>query len=138
MTRQTTTAILAILFTAAGASAADLTIAVDGVASADGKVMVAMYNSADAFRVKPYRALMAPATAGTVTLKFTELPAGDYAFAVYHDANGNGKLDMNAVGMPVEDYAFSNNAMGKRAAPSYEDARFQLPAGGATASVSLR
>jgi uncharacterized protein (DUF2141 family) len=138
MRRQTATAILAFLFTATGASAADLTIAVDGVASADGKVMVAMYNSADAFRGKPYRALMAPATAGTVTLKFTELPAGDYAFAVYHDANGNGKLDMNAVGMPVEDYAFSNNAMGKRAAPSYEDARFQLPAGGATASVSLR
>ena len=140
MTRQTATAFLAVLFAAASAcaSAGDLTITVEGVASADGRLMVALYNSAETFRGKPALARMAPASAGTVTLAFKELPAGDYAFAVYHDANGNGKLDMNAVGMPVEDYAFSNNAMGNRSAPAYEDARFQVPPGGAAVSVNLR
>ncbi|USX24122.1 DUF2141 domain-containing protein [Oxalobacteraceae bacterium OTU3CINTB1] len=142
MTYQTATAFLAFLFAAAGvnagASAADLTITVEGVASADGRLMVALYNAAETFRGKPYLARMAPASTGAVTLAFKELPAGDYAFAVYHDANGNGKLDLNAVGMPVEDYAFSNNAMGNRSAPSYEDARFQVPAGGAAVSVTLR
>jgi uncharacterized protein (DUF2141 family) len=138
MTTHTATAFLAFLFTAAGASAADLTITVEGVASADGQVLVALYNSAETFRGKPYRARMAPASAGAVTLEVKELPAGDYAFAVYHDANRNGKLDLNAVGMPVEDYAFSNNAMGNRAAPAYDDARFQVPAGGAAVSVNLR
>ena len=140
MTRQTATAFLAFLFAAASASASagDLTITVEGVASADGRLMVALYNSAETFRGKPALARMAPASAGAVTLAFKELPAGDYAFAVYHDANGNGKLDLNAVGMPVEDYAFSNNAMGNRSAPSYEDARFQVPAGGAAVSVNLR
>lgn len=138
MTPHTATAFLAFLFTAAGASAADLTITVEGVASADGQVLVALYNSAETFRGKPYRARMAPASAGAVTLEVKELPAGDYAFAVYHDANRNGKLDLNAVGMPVEDYAFSNNAMGNRAAPAYDDARFQVPAGGAAVSVNLR
>ena len=66
------------------------------------------------------------------------LQAGDYAFALYHDANGNGKLDRNPVGMPTEDYAFSNNAMGKRGAPRFDDARVSLPADGAATSVSLR
>jgi uncharacterized protein (DUF2141 family) len=137
-TRQTATAFLALFLSMASAAAADLTITVDDVASADGQLMVALYNSADTFRGKPYRALSAPASAGTVKLEVKDLPAGDYAFALYHDANRNGKLDMNALGMPAEDYAFSNNAMGKRGAPSYEDARFQVPAAGAAASVSLR
>jgi uncharacterized protein (DUF2141 family) len=142
MTPKTATAFLSFIFAAAGASAgagaADLTITVEGVASADGQVLVALYNSAETFRGKPYLARMAPASAGAVKLEVKQLPAGDYAFAVYHDANGNGKLDLNAVGMPVEDYAFSNNAMGNRGAPSYEDARFWVPAGGAAASVNLR
>jgi uncharacterized protein (DUF2141 family) len=55
------------------------------------------------------RAVVAPAHNGG-TAHGSRLPAGDYAFAVYHDANGNGKLDRNGVGMPTEDYAFSNNA----------------------------
>jgi len=140
MTRLTATAFLAFLLSAAGASAsaADLTITVEGVASADGQLMVAVYNSAETFRGKPFRARMAPASPGAVTVEVKDLPVGDYAFAVYHDANRNGKLDLNAVGMPVEDYAFSNNAMGNRGAPGYEQARFQVPAGGAAVSVNLR
>ncbi|MTV36473.1 DUF2141 domain-containing protein [Duganella radicis] len=131
--------ILAALFAAAApAFAADLTINVEGVSSADGQVMVAIYNSAETFPTKPLRALTAPAHDGTVQLVAAELPAGEYAFALYHDANGNGKLDRNPVGMPIEDYAFSNNAIGKRGAPHFEDARIVLPAGGASTTVNLR
>ena len=132
-----TAAILAIA-ASAPSRAADLTIAVAGVASAQGQIMVALYNSADSFQVQPFRAIAVPATAGTVRVPVKDLPAGDYAFALYHDANGNGKLDRNLLGMPTEDYAFSNNAMGKRGAPAYEAARFQLPAAGAVVNVSLR
>ena len=129
----------ALLFvTAAPSFAADLTINIDGVANAEGQVMVAIFNSADTFLAKPVRAVATPAHEGTVQLQVDGLPAGDYAFAVYHDANGNGKLYRNAVGMPTEDYAFSNNAFGKRGAPSFQEARIVLPAGGASASVNLR
>ncbi len=130
---------IALLFAATlPAYAADLTIRVDGVASADGDIKIALYNSADSFLIKPLRGLQAPAHAGTVEVKVDDLPPGDYAFAVYHDANGNGKMDRNMVGMPTEDYAFSNNAVGKRGAPRYDDARIALPAAGAVASVNLR
>ena len=127
-----------LLAAAAPSFAADLTISIDGVASADGQVMVAIFNSADSFLAQPVRAAAAPAHKGTVQLQLAGLPAGDYAFAVYHDANGNGKLDRNLVGMPTEDYAFSNNAFGKRGAPSFQEARIVLPADGATARVNLR
>ncbi|MRW83000.1 DUF2141 domain-containing protein [Pseudoduganella sp. FT26W] len=131
--------ILAVLFAAAlPATAADLTIHIDGVASAEGDIKVAIYNSADTFLGKPLRGVAAPARAGAVELKVTDLPTGEYAFAVYHDANGNGEMDRNMVGLPTEDYAFSNNALGKRGAPRFEDARIVLPESGATATVNLR
>jgi uncharacterized protein (DUF2141 family) len=130
---------LALLFAATlPAYAADLTIRIDGVASADGDIKIALYNSADGFLSKSVRGLQAPAHTGTVEVKVADLPPGDYAFAVYHDANGNGKMDRNMVGMPTEDYAFSNNAVGKRGAPRYEDARIVLPAAGAVVTVNLR
>jgi uncharacterized protein (DUF2141 family) len=132
--------ILAALIAAAASpvGAAELTIAVDGVASAEGQVMVALYNGADTFLGKPLRALSVPAVAGAMQVRIADLPAGDYAFAIYHDANGNGKMDRNPLGMPSEDYAFSNNAAGKRGAPAFEQARFSLPVGGATSAVNLR
>jgi uncharacterized protein (DUF2141 family) len=131
--------ILAVLLAAALPShAADLTIRVDGVSSAEGSIRIAVFNSADTFLARPLRGVEAPAQAGTVQLLVADLPAGDYAFAVYHDANGNGKMDRNTMGMPSEDYAFSNNALGKRGAPRYDEARIELPQAGATAIVNLR
>jgi uncharacterized protein (DUF2141 family) len=35
------------------------------------------------------------------------LPAGEYAFVVYHDVNSNGTLDANLFGYPTEPMAFS-------------------------------
>jgi len=132
--------LVAVLVAAAmlPACAADLTITVQGVASADGQVMIALYDSADSFLGRPLRAVAAPATQGDVQVQVKDLAAGEYAFAIYHDANGNGKLDRNAAGMPIEDYGFSNNALGKRGAPAFEDARVLLPVAGAATSVSLR
>lgn len=128
----------ALMLATTPAGAADLKIAVSGVSSADGTIMVALYNSAETFQQKPFRATAAQAVAGTTQIEFKDLPAGDYAFSLYHDANGNGKMDANLVGIPTEDYAFSNNAMGKFGPPKYEAARFVLPAVGAVQNVSLR
>jgi uncharacterized protein (DUF2141 family) len=136
MSRTLIAAMIAAVIMPAGA--ADLTITVEGVASADGQLMIALYDSAANFPAKSLRAMAVPAAAGTVQVQVRDLAAGDYAFAVYHDANGNGKLDRNTVGIPTEDYGFSNNALGKRGAPAFEDARVALPAAGAATSISLR
>ena len=126
----------AILLAAGQAGAADLAIRIDDVKAAGGQLMVALYNSAASFLKTPVTSLGVPASQNTVVLK--DLPAGDYAFAVYHDVNSNGKMDTNLLGIPTEDYAFSNNALGKMGPPNYQMARFTLPAAGATVRVSLR
>jgi uncharacterized protein (DUF2141 family) len=120
------------------ASAADLTIVVDDVKAAGGSLMVALYDSADSFLQKPARASGQPAAASGNQIVFKDLPEGDYAFALYHDANANGKLDRNLVGIPTEDYAFSNNALGKMGPPNFEMAKFTIPAAGATVRVTLK
>jgi uncharacterized protein (DUF2141 family) len=43
------------------------------------------------------------------------VPHGEYAIAVFVDVNGNGKMDKNFLGIPKEQYGFSNNVMGKMA-----------------------
>lgn len=118
--------------------AADLTIHIDDVKRAAGVVSVALYNREAGFMKTPLINSNVPALQGSTTVVFKDLPAGDYAFAVLHDANGNGKMDRNLVGLPTEDYAFSNNAVGKMGPASYADARFSLPPTGAAVRVSLR
>jgi uncharacterized protein (DUF2141 family) len=128
----------AAMLTAGLAGAADLTIHIDDVKAASGNVMVAVYSSAGTFLKKPDNATGAPAAVGGNTVVFKDLAEGEYAFAVYHDANANGKMDSNLIGIPTEDYAFSNNAMGKMGPPSFDNAKFVLPAAGAAVRVTLK
>ena len=128
----------AALLTMNLATAADLTIVVDDVKSADGMLMVALYDSAGAFLKTPVNATGTRAATSDNKVVFKNLPEGVYAFAVYHDANSNGKMDRNLVGIPTEDYAFSNNAMGKMGPPAYDEAKFTLPAAGATVRVTVK
>jgi uncharacterized protein (DUF2141 family) len=124
---------------AAPAPAADLTIAIDGVRSDSGYVMVAVYDRPDTFRKEGQEVaatrLSVKRSAGKVTL--FGLPPGGYAVAAFHDENGDGKLDTNLLGQPVEGYGFSNNARGTFGPPSYADAKFDLPPAGASITLKL-
>ena len=55
-----------------------------------------------------------------------ELPAGDYALAVYQDLNSNGKMDKNLVGIPKEPFGFSRNFKPRFSAPDFEDCQISL------------
>jgi uncharacterized protein (DUF2141 family) len=129
---------LLALLAGAAAHAGDLTIRVDDIKQAEGQVMVALYDSAGSFLKHTVKAGAVPAARGSTTVVFADVPAGEYVIALYHDANGNGKMDRNAMGIPTEDYAFSNNVVGMMGPPSFEQAKFSLPQAGATVTISLR
>lgn len=117
--------------------AAELQVTVEGVDSATGKVMVALYDKADGFPGGPsFAATMAPAKQGVVSVSFKEVPAGRYAVSVFHDLNGNQRLDRNMVGIPSEPYGFSRNARGKMGPPSFDDAAVNV--GGEAVALVLR
>lgn len=56
---------------------------------------------------------------------------------VTHDENGNGTLDTNLIGMPLEGYGFSNNPAVMRK-PTWDEAAFDVGAGGAAIAIALR
>ena len=51
---------------------------------------------------------------------------GTYAVKLFHDANDNGRLDTNWIGIPKERFGFSNNAMGRFGPPDFDAVRFAL------------
>ncbi|MEJ2103827.1 MAG: DUF2141 domain-containing protein [Ignavibacteriaceae bacterium] len=52
------------------------------------------------------------------------LKYGVYAIRVYQDKNKNNKLDSDILGIPTENYGFSNNASGWFGPPSWDKAKF--------------
>ena len=95
---------------AAPVQAADLTVSLHDARTQDGRFQIALVDAGGyAGSAAPIAARdLAPAGAVT-TVTFDGVPAGRYALMVIHDENGNGRLDTNLVGMPVEGYGFSNN-----------------------------
>lgn len=51
-----------------------------------------------------------------------QVPPGKYAVMVYHDENGNGKLDINSNGVPSEKRGFSKNiSLPNSSKPNFDD-----------------
>ncbi|WP_139135269.1 DUF2141 domain-containing protein [Roseivirga sp. 4D4] len=62
----------------------------------------------------------------TLLLALEGIKPNDYAITIYHDANSNGKLDTNFLGLPKERYGFSNNPRTTFGPPSFEKCLFTL------------
>jgi len=105
---------------------AKLTVAVSGLKNDTGVVKVGLYNSDGTFLKTTYKSLASEIKDNKAVVTFDNLPAGEYAISTYHDENRNGKFDRNAMGMPLEEYATSNNAKGIMGPPLYSDAKFTV------------
>lgn len=119
---------LTILFICSLMSAQNvkLTVTVSGVKNNTGAVKVGLYNSDGTFLKTTYKSLASEIKNNKAVVIFDNLPAGEYAISTYHDENNDGKLNRNAMGIPSEDYAASNNAKGFMGPPSYTDAKFTV------------
>lgn len=109
------------------AIATDLIIKVDGIREARGTIRLELDGSAAAWdkKEKPTALGSTPAVLGVVTYTFKGLPPGRYAVGVYHDANDNGELDMNFLGIPKEDFGISNDPKLMRK-PTFEESHVDV------------
>jgi uncharacterized protein (DUF2141 family) len=113
---------------ASAATAADLTITVKDVRNSEGAVFIAVYDSDSTF-MNPQHAKFtsrSSAVKGEVKFVFHNVPSGKYAVASFHDENGNGKLDKDAVGFPTEGVGFSNDAKVKTGPPGFVETAFDF------------
>jgi uncharacterized protein (DUF2141 family) len=119
-------------------ASADLTLTFPALASKSGKVMIAVYDSAQGWSSgKPARIAQASASDAEPAARIVALPPGTYAVRAFQDVDGDGKMGMNPFGMPVEPYGFSNDAKPNMGPPSFDAATFTVTAGANTQVVHL-
>ena len=126
--------ILSLLWVSLPLSATVLQVQITGVDVArGGYLMVGVYDSQATFLKdeglvdEAKLAVVANASDHHIIAIFNQLMLNKkYAIAVYHEVNGNGKLDKNFLGIPTEGYGFSNNARGTFGPPNFNDTAVSL------------
>lgn len=106
-----------------------------------GTVRCAIYWGKKGFPTDPkraYRGVTAKPKNGKAQCRFEGLkPDEFYAVAIFHDENDNKDLDTNFIGIPKEGIAASNDAPMTFGPPSWDDAKFRVPAKGFTQTVKM-
>lgn len=116
-----------------------LSIRIEGLRSAEGQVLVAIFRGADGYPGEPGKAwgsAVAKVSGERVRVDVA-LPPGEYAVAVVHDENGNNAMDTNWLGIPKEGFGASNNATRRFGPPRYREARFTVGAAGAVQRIAV-
>ncbi|MGB5376591.1 DUF2141 domain-containing protein [Muriicola sp.] len=105
-----------------------LIVEVDGVKSSLGTINIAVYNKEEGFLKfeSVFLSDSAQANTGKTMVQINDLPNGEYALAVFHDENGNKKLDTNWLGIPREPIGFSQARMKTFGPPSFKECAFQI------------
>jgi uncharacterized protein (DUF2141 family) len=133
--------LLLCLFLMAPAEKGTLQLEIANVRDARGSIRVGLYNKADGFPDEDkvfWNQVLKASQKGTIILEIPDLVYGQYALAIYHDLNGNGRLDKNMVGVPTEPYGFSGAAKGKWSSPKFGEAAFSFQKDQHRLSITLR
>ena len=130
------TLLAALLLRAACACAGTVEVQVSAVAGGTGMVRVAVCDRERFLKQCPYTA-SAAARPGAMVLEVEGVPSGSWAVLAFEDANGNGKLDRNLLGIPSENYGFSRDARGSFGPPAFDDAAIDVREERAVAVVKL-
>lgn len=119
------------------AFAADLHVKLDGIKNNVGHVEISVFSDNGAFYkdVDHAAAHLRLTAAEAHQFVVTGLAPGDYAIAVFHDENDDGKLN-TALGIPKEGYSFSNST--GIMPPNWEKAKFPVGQAGGSITMKMR
>jgi len=106
----------------------NLSLNIAGVASEEGNICFAVYTDEGSFLKfdNVYKSGSEKALKGKTVFDIKDLPDGEYAIAIFHDANSNNSLDTNVLGIPKEQIAFSIGKMKMFGPPKYRECAFTL------------
>ena len=75
---------------------------------------------------------------GMIEISIDDVPCGIYAISLFHDVNSDNDMNRSAIGLPLEPWGMSNNAIGLMTAPSFEQAAFVVDAPETLVEIDLR
>ena len=134
-------AVLSSALQAAPGERTTLRIELTGLQSVEGSLYIAVYDSADSWlgegALQQHKVVVGEAREGELVTTALLLPPGEYALSIFYDANDNGELDTNFIGIPKEPIALSNNARPKFGPPKYKDAVFTLGSAPLTQRIDM-
>ena len=131
---------LLVVLLAWPAFAVELTVDIERVGAQTGRLTVFLYDSEDAWNGKRDALMMQrayPDGSDRLQVRFDGLKAGRYGVMVLHDKDGNRRFDVGPLGIPKDDYGFSNNPV-VFAKPGFERIAFELPATGTRITVRMK
>jgi len=118
-----------------------LAVEIDSFRNRQGQVCVSLFASSQGFpnnRKNVVQRQCNKINSAPMMVNFTNLKAGNYAVAVIHDTNGDGTLNRNDLGMPIEGYGFSRNPEIRTAAPKFNDAAVLIAGPSTSVQVQLK
>ena len=108
------------------ARAATVNVTVTNIDASGGDVRIVMYDDAANWLTHHGgNVLAATATTGEMKFTYPDVKPGNYAILVYHDTNRNKDLDENFLGIPTEQFGFSNNP-GYKHEPEMTESTFSV------------
>ncbi len=116
---------------AGAAGPGSVAIDVTALRSAKGQILLCMtMNPAMLSKCDkdPVSRKLAVPVAQARSIRFDDLPSGNYAIALIHDENSNNKLD-TSFGLPKEGFGFSRNPVIRFGPPKFAEAQFTVASG---------
>ncbi len=115
-------------------SLAVIILNVTNIEEFEGGMNIALYDSKNSFETdissrlteNEYAFEYPDVTTSSLSVTFEDVVAGDYAFSIYHDEDGDREMDLVAGLFPKEPYGFSNNYRPTFSAPDFEDCDFRV------------
>lgn len=131
----------ALAATSAPALAGTVTITVTDLRNTNGVVRACMTTKESIFpqcRKDPNSHRTVVKAGNTITIRFDDVEPGNYAIALLHDENEDGKAN-RVLGMaPKEGYGFSRDAPVRMAPPDWDDAVFSMGSGAKALTIKMR
>jgi uncharacterized protein (DUF2141 family) len=118
------------------ASATDVSVVVSGIVPDGTNVYVALCTGALEPGACGFGEKKA-AQASTMKFVLRDVPPARYAVAAFQDVNGSGSMERSQLGIPLEPYAFSNDA-GRSRKPTFETAAITIGPTGRDFQLRLR
>jgi uncharacterized protein (DUF2141 family) len=125
---------------AIGGPVGDLTIRIEDVLPSGGTLRLGVYDQAryPDDNSTPTASANVPAVSGETTVVLHNIPAGIYAIEAYQDVNSNNQMDTSWLGLPLEPFGFSRDAVPFLSKPSFDQVKFTLVGGENTQVLHLQ
>lgn len=110
----------------ASAQTGEIDLTLNGVQPKGGKILVSVQSREQYMqRSQTSGAIVDGSASGQMQIKLPDVPAGDYAVSVLHDADGNFDMTMGADGKIAEGWS-TVNAASLRAKPTFDQVKVSV------------